>query len=65
MGKGQMLGQQAGMTTYGLQDVVARQNEAMQMEMMEKTNAANIEAAKYSSRGGSGGGGGLLSSLGL
>lgn len=65
MGKGQMLGQQAGMTTYGLQDVVARQNEAMQMEMMEKTNAANIEAAKYSSRGGGGGGGGLLSSLGL
>lgn len=65
MGKGQMLGQQAGMTTYGLQDVVARQNEAMQMEMMEKTNAANIEAAKYSSRGGSSGGGGLLSSLGL
>ena len=64
MGKGQLLGQQAGMTTYGLQDVVARQNEAMQMEMMEKTNAANIEAAKYGSRGG-GGGGGLLSSLGL
>jgi hypothetical protein len=62
MGKGQMLGQQAGMTTYGLQDVVARQNEAMQLEMMEKTNAANIEAARYGSRGG-GGGGGFLSSI--
>ncbi len=60
MGKGQMLGQQAGMTTYGLQDVVARQNEAMQMEMMEKTNAANIEAAKHSASGGSSGGGGFL-----
>ena len=60
MGKGQLLGQQAGMTTYGLQDVVARQNEAMQMEMMEKTNAANIEAAKHSSSGGGGGGGGFL-----
>ena len=65
MGKGQLLGQQAGMTTYGLQDVVARQNEAMQMEMMEKTNAANIEAAKYGSSGGSSGGGGLLGFLGL
>ena len=65
MGKGQLLGQQAGMTTYGLQDVVARQNEAMQMEMMEKTNAANIQAARYGSSGGGGGGGGLLSSLGL
>ena len=50
------------MTQYGLQDVVARQNEQMQMEMMEKTNAANVEAARNSSSGG-GGGGGFLSSL--
>ena len=65
MGRAGLIGSQGQMTEYGLQDVVARDNAAMQMEMMEKTNAANIEAAKYSSRGGSGGGGGLLSSLGL
>ena len=60
-GRAGMLSGQAGMTEYGLQDVVARQNEAMQMEMMEKTNAANRAAA--SSRGSSGGGGGFLSSI--
>lgn len=65
MGRAGLIGSQGQMTEYGLQDVVARDNAAMQMEMMEKTNAANIEAAKYSSRGGSSGGGGLLSSLGL
>jgi len=64
MGRAGLIGSQGQMTEYGLQDVVARDNAAMQMEMMEKTNAANIEAAKYGSRGG-GGGGGLLSSLGL
>ncbi len=65
MGRAGLIGSQGQMTEYGLQDVVARDNAAMQMEMMEKTNAANIEAAKYSSSGGSSGGGGLLSSLGL
>lgn len=64
LGRAGLIGSQGGMTEYGLQDVVARQNEQMQTEMMEKTNAANVQAAKYSSSGG-GGGGGLLSSLGL
>ena len=62
LGRAGLIGSQGGMTQYGLQDVVARQNEQMQMEMMEKTNAANVEAARNSSSGG-GGGGGFLSSL--
>ena len=65
MGRAGLIGSQGGMTEYGLQDVVARDTAAMQMDMMEKTNQANIEAAKYGSRGGGGGGGGLLGALGL
>ena len=65
MGRAGLIGSQGQMTEYGLQDVVARDNAAMQMEMMEKTNAANIEAARYGSSGRSSGGGGLLGFLGL
>lgn len=65
MGRAGLIGSQGQMTEYGLQDVVARDTAAMQMEMMRQTNAANIEAARHSSSGGGGGGGGLLSSLGL
>ncbi len=63
LGRAGLIGGQGKMTEYGLQDVVARQNEQMQMEMAEKANAANIEAARAGSSGGSSGGGGFLSSI--
>lgn len=62
LGRAGLIGGQGKMTEYGLQDVVARQNEQMQMEMAEKANAANIEAARAGSSGG-GSSGGFLSSI--
>ena len=60
-GRAGMLGGQVGMTEYGLQDTVARANEALQLEMADKAQAANLAAARAS--GGGGGGGGILSGI--
>ena len=56
-GKAGLMQTQAGMTGVGLQDIVAKSNEEMQMEMARRANAANLASAKASNSGGDGGGG--------
>ena len=59
-GQGAMIGEQSGMTTAQLQDVVAQQNSQFQLDEAEKQRQANAAA---NSGGGGGGGGGFLSKV--